>query len=367
MHSHFPPLSHNLSESEVDPYFSAYEASTRTYEALLTGAVERVNRRILKRLQELSLDYNELGARYNAFSLSESGDLSSAIEKVGQAVDNSFIATEELARVLGSGFTEPLRESAQFAGVVQKVLRYRVLKRVQEELTHAELAKQRALLESLERSEMEARRIEAYLHGAPPDAGEKSPGSTSGSGGGSPGARPDDVESIDSMDFPPTHSDAPAPAAATTTKRSQSISHRNTPPTVTAAATSHRKSASVSAAPSLAASTAGGFLPKAFGKITYAIHGAIDHDPERTRRDTIGKTRETLAQLEAAQVAVERDVHDAGRAVLRDLRRFQAEKVADLKNVMRAFAKVQIEWARKNLEGWQDAGKEVAKVGVRQR
>lgn len=326
--SRFPPLNHTLSESELDPYFNGYEASTRIYESLLTGSIERVNRRILKRLSELSIDYSELGARYNAFSLSESGDLASAIEKIGQAVDSSYIATEELARVLGSGFAEPLRESAQFAGVVQKVLRYRVLKRVQEEMTKDLLQQKRSLLQGLERSEMEARRIEQYLHGT--TAGYDSSSSPGVGGGKEPSARADDVESIDSGDFPPTHGDSSPP------QRSKSISQRSgTSPRGGAESQKHRKSQSYSAPTS--ASSGGGFLAKGFGKLNYAIHGIVDVDPERTRRDNIGKTREQLQHLEAAIEVAGKDVKDASKGVLRDLRRFQKGKEEDLKKMMVRF------------------------------
>jgi hypothetical protein len=344
----FPPLNHNLAESELDPYFNAYEASTRTYEALLTGSIERVNRRILKRLQELSLDYNELGARYNAFSLSESGDLASAIERVGQAVDSSYIQTEELARVLGSGFAEPLRESAQFAGVVQKVLRYRVMKRIQEDQTRDLLSQKRQLLESLEKSEMEARRIEHYLH-ANSQPSKAAGGDTSGGS-----SKADDVESLDSVDlpFPPTHSETSPPPP----QRRRSATSRALPSTAV-----HKKSSSFSAGPS----SSSNIFAKGFGKLNYAIHGIVDVDPERTRRDNIGKTREVLIQLEGAEKAVEKDVEEAGRAVLKDLRRFQAEKVKDMKQVMREYAKVHIEWAKRCQEAWEEAGREVGKISTR--
>ncbi|KAF8540583.1 hypothetical protein BDD12DRAFT_832756 [Trichophaea hybrida] len=319
----FPPLNHNLAESELDPYFNNYEASTRAYEALLTGSIERVNRRILKRLQELCLDYNELGVRYNAWSLSESSDLSSAIEKIGQAVDSSYIATQELERVLYSGFAEPIRESAQFAGVVQKVLRYRVLKRIQEDMTRDLLSQKRQLLDSLEKSELEARRIEQYLHG---NSQLSSKSTSEGSGGG----KDPEIE--------------------------KSTSGRGS--TLPA---SHKKSLSFSTAPS----TSSNIFARGFGKLGYAIHGVVDVDPERTRRDNIGKTRELIAQLEGAEKAVEKDVEEAGRAVLKDLRRFQAEKVKDLKHIMREYAKVQIEWAKKCREAWEGAVIELGKIQTR--
>lgn len=359
----FPPLSHNLTEGELDPYFNAYEVSTRAYEALLTGSIERVNRRILKRLQELFLDFNELGARYNAWSLSEeSGDLSSAIERVGQAVDSSYIATGELARALGSSFAEPLRESAQFAGVVQKVLRYRVLKRIQEELTRDMLAQKRQLLDSLERSEMEARRIEQFLHATqakPADSG-----------------RDADIESIDSADFPPSRSETavspppPAPPAPPSSQQQQrrKSSAAGRPPAVTSSTAAHKKSSSFSVAtapPASSSSSSTNIFARGFGKLGYAIHGVVDVDPERTRRDNIGKTRELLVQLEGAEKAVEKDVEETGRAVLKDLRRFQAEKVKDLKHIMREYAKCQIEWARRSQLVWEEAEREVAKIQTR--
>ena len=106
----------------------------------------------------------ELGGRYNAFSLSEQAQtVSAAIERIGQACDFTYIQTRDLSSTLSAQFAEPMRESAQFAGVVRNVLRYRILKRVQEEMTREELDKKRSSLESLERSEAEAKRIEVLL------------------------------------------------------------------------------------------------------------------------------------------------------------------------------------------------------------
>ncbi|THV54735.1 hypothetical protein BGAL_0021g00380 [Botrytis galanthina] len=333
-----PPESANLSEQDLDPYFISFESSTKDLEALLTGPIERVNRRTLTHLSSLSTDLAELGARYNGFSLSEpSASLAAAIERVGQAVDSSYIATEELSASLGATFAEPMRESAQFAGVVRSVLRYRVLKRVQQEMTNEDLAKKRVLLEQLERSEAEAKRIDQYLTNSgtgnvprrsnssarePPQVRRESPH--------------DDTASIDS-DFPPTHGDTPS--------ASQGIPQQEEiPPT-------HRKSSS------------GNFITnKIFGRISHAVHGVVDADPERTRRDQISKTREAISHLEQAQLASAQDVKDASAGVLKDLQRFQKEKEDDLKRYMLAYARAQIEWAKKNKETWEEAKLEVEKI-----
>ena len=278
----FPPTSQNLSEQDLDPYFANFESSTRELELLLQGSIERVNRRTITHLSAFSTDLAELGARYNAFSLSEqSPTVAAAIERIGQAVDSSYIATEELSSTLGASFAEPMRESAQFAGVVRSVLKFRILKRVQEEMTKEELYKKRQLLDSLERSEAEAKRIEQYLGstGMPSGTPKRSTSSASARSSSDHVRREgsnEDTVSIDS-DFPPTHSEVAS---------SSQGSHDQEP---TSASSPHRKSQS------------GNFVTnKIFGRLSHAVHGIVDVDPERTRRDQIGKTREGLVQVREA-------------------------------------------------------------------
>lgn len=294
----FPPESRKLSEKDLDPYFVNFEASTRELELLLQGNIEKVNRRTLAHLSSLSADLMELGARYNGFSLSEqSPTVAAAIERVGQAADTSYIETEELSTSLGANFAEPMRESAQFASVVRSVLRYRVLKRVQEEMTRDELAKKRTLLDSLERSEMEAKRIEQYLNrSSPHGAGTKPQRSLSTSSATSaPGTHegeaqptgPEDTASIDS-DFPPTHGESIG--------SHQPVSPSSPPrrPEAGQPSPAHRKTSS------------GTFMSnKLFGRISHAVHGFVDVDPERTRRDQIGKTRESLLQVFGPHLALQ--------------------------------------------------------------
>ena len=258
----------------------------------------------------------ELGARYNGFSLSEqSPTVAAAIERIGQAVDSSYIATEELSSTLGATFAEPMRESAQFASVVRSVLRYRIMKRVQEEMTKDELVNKRQLLESLEKSEQEAKRIDQYLSNAGPqnNTPKRSKSSSSARGVRSSDPRQEgDQSSIDS-DFPATHDDPLLSSPSSNTK--------STP-------TSPSRTRSKSQG-------GGGFVAnKIFGRISHAVHGIVDVDPERTRRDQIGKTKESLVHLEQALSVSEQDVQDASAGVLKDLKRFQLEKEDDLKKYM---------------------------------
>ncbi|KAF2015267.1 sorting nexin-like protein-41 [Aaosphaeria arxii CBS 175.79] len=335
----FPPESRTLTEEELDPYFVNFEQSSKELETSLQGSMEKVNRRTLTHLSAWGDDLAEMGAKFNAFSLSEqSQSLASAIEKTGQAVDSTYIATAELSSSLSASFAEPMRESAQFAGVVRSVLRYRVLKRIQEEMTKDELEKKRALLESLERSEAEAKRLEQHLSGAgysPPSARNRSTSNTSSRSSGQDRRPEEDTASIDS-DFPPTHGEQ-APSSA-----------QGEP---TSPGSPHKKSAS------------GNFVTnKLFGPISHAFRGMADVDPERTRRDQIGKTRETLVQLEQALEVAEKDTKDASAGVMKDLRRFQEEKENDLRRYMMEFAQCHIDWARRNQAAWEEAKAEVQNI-----
>ncbi|KAF2126245.1 sorting nexin-like protein-41 [Dothidotthia symphoricarpi CBS 119687] len=340
----FPPESREMSEEELDPYFVSFETASKDLEHLLQGPTEKVNRRLLTHLGHWGEDLADLGGRLNAFSLSEqSQSLAAAIEKTGQAVDSTYISTTELASSLSASFSEPMRESAQFAGVVRSVLRYRVMKRIQEDMTRDELEKKRNLLDSLERSEAESKRLEQHLSGtghAPPARSRAASHSSQRSTGSEPRHPEDDRTSIDS-DFPPTHGEQQPPSST-----QGAPDDTQSPPT-----SPHRKTAS------------GNFVTnKLFGSITHAFRGMADVDPEKTRRDQIGKTRDNMVQLEQALRVAETDTKEASNGVMKDLRRFQGEKENDLRRYMMEFAQAHVDWAKRNKAAWEEARAEVDRI-----
>ena len=336
-YARFPPSSQDLSEAELDPYFSSFEASSKELEILLTGSMEKVNQRLLRHLYALGDDLMDLGARYNAFSLSEqSASVAHAIEKTGQACDFTYLQTRDLSSGLSAGFAEPMRESAQFAGVVRSVLRYRVMKRIQEEMTRDELEKARMRLQQLEQSELEAKRIDQYMSSSGMYNSPAAPPSRSASTRSNPpatpsgpqaGTREDDAGSVDS-DFPPTTAAGPASPSQTLPTAPQGsqgypAGHLSDPLPPQASPSSPNKRAS-----------SGGVANKLFGRLTHAIQGVTDQDPERARRDALGKTKESLGQYEQAIEVAQKDVRDASRGVLEDVRRFQGTKEEDLRHYM---------------------------------
>lgn len=387
----FPPSTQDLSEAELDPYFSTFEGSSKDLETLLTGSMEKVNHRLLRHLYSLGDDLMDLGARYNAFSLSEqSQSVAHAIEKTGQACDFTYIQSRDLSSGLSAGFAEPMRESAQFAGVVRSVLKYRVLKRVQEEMTRDELEKKRSSLEQLERSEQEAKRIEQYMtsSGVYNSAQSTPKRSTSNSGNRDQRAtqqqpqhvtREEDNTSVDS-DFPPNMGSSQQVPSAQQGHPSD--------PAEPSERSARTEGSTTSPPPGLDGSsrsrgTNTGVASKIFGRLTYAIQGATDQDPQRARQDALGKTKESLSQLEQAIEVAQSDVKDASKGVLADLKRFQAMKEEDLRGYMVSsesscvrkgllmccllqlnFARAHIEWSRRSLEEWEKAKGEVYKIEV---
>jgi sorting nexin-41/42 len=304
----FPADSKKLSEQELDPYFINFELSIKDLEQHLKGPMEQTNRRLITHLRSLATDLYELGSRYNAFALTDHS-MERAVERVGQAADNSYVATSELYATLEASFAEPMRENAQFASVVRSVLRFRDLKRVQQDMVNEEFAKRKRLLGQLEASEAEARRIDQYLSSSQIQASPRRASTSAGEPTRHQREGSEDAESIDS-DFPPTHGVQAAPSAK------QGAPERAPAPT-------HRKVPSGNS-----------ITNKVFSTIRHAFQGVADVDPERNRRDTIGKTREAISQLEKAQGAAAQDVKDASASTLQDLKRFQAEKEDDLRRYM---------------------------------
>lgn len=317
-YTRFPPLEPQLSEGELDPYFSTFENSSKELESLLVGSMEKVNARLLRHMYSLGDDLMDLGARYNAFSLSEqSASVAHAIEKAGQACDFTYIQSRDLSHALSAGFAEPMRESAQFASVVRSVLKYRVLKRVQEEMTRDELEKKKASLDQLERSEMEAKRIEQYMTTSGIHSQQYTPqrSASSGSNRNRPSYNDNDDASVDS-DFPGGNT----PSAQQGGPQHEPP-HQYTSPPTSPPSNNHKRASS-------------GVANKIFGRLTHAIQGVTDTDPERARRDALGKTKESLVHLEQALEVSQKDVKDASHGVLQDLRRFQGQKEEDLRSYM---------------------------------
>ncbi|KAJ1730960.1 Sorting nexin, cytoplasm-to-vacuole targeting pathway/endosomal sorting [Coemansia sp. Benny D160-2] len=172
----------------IEPRWMDCELFTNKYANQFTGTVEKSERRIYRKLGELSNDYVELGAALNGFSLIDHPDgLAAAIERSGQAVDNSYIEIGQLLHQMESDLSEPIHEYSQFSQIIKQVLRFRLLKNLQVDNVQEALLRQRDKLESLLQADDEAKRLAHALESSGSTAAGGSSSSANKNGGGADG------------------------------------------------------------------------------------------------------------------------------------------------------------------------------------
>ncbi|EPQ28451.1 uncharacterized protein PFL1_03754 [Pseudozyma flocculosa PF-1] len=345
------------------------EAFTNRFANHLSGSMEKVNRRLMRRWTEASGDYAELGAILNGFSLTESGSLATAIERTGQAADSIYISTGQMLRDWEEKFTEPLHEYTQFAAILQKLLKWRHLKHLQYELAQDALEAKKMQIVELERVEAEARRLDEALERG--GAGLLTNGRVTGSGVDANGIR----DSVGSSFRPrtslygsaaeeegPSSNKTDGPAA-TQVETDGGSRERTTPASASASRSEAARPTSPPLSPGKRASSSSrssgyGLL----GAITHTFHSVMDVDRDASRRNNIGKLREDIAMLEEAVSLTANDLHFATTAIQTDLDRFQRQKVADFKQMTLEFAKMHREYCRLNLENWKEAKAEIDNI-----
>lgn len=203
-------------------------------------------------------------------------------------------------------FTEPLNEYIRFSSILQKLLKWRHLKHLQYELAQDALEAKKLQLEELERVEAEAHRLDRALErggaGLVNNAGQVSGGgirATQADGlrdsvgaNGVYGTRSRPVSEVegrpslsgDTEGWTSTSASAsPEPQPTSTTLASTPHVGPPYPPSGARPTSPHRRGAS----------TSYGFL----GALSHTFHSVMDVDPEATRRNNIGKLRDSISQV----------------------------------------------------------------------
>ncbi|KAF8922780.1 Sorting nexin, cytoplasm-to-vacuole targeting pathway/endosomal sorting, partial [Dissophora ornata] len=357
-----PPL------RQPDPRFIDSEVFTQKFSNQLSGSMDRSQKKVVRKLG---------GATLNGFSLSESGSppLANAIETVGQAIDSSFIATTALMQALEINVNEPMQEYIQYANIIKTILKFRHQKHIQSESTADQLESKRNSLDNLERMETEAKRIE--------DALNRERSNTSGSTSSATPSRNDstqqDTHSGDShsVSEEATFTNEPEPLSPTEPTENAEIPNpyaRNTSMSSNGDAEPTNPYAQLPTAqtnpyaqahnPSSTATKRRSTRLSVFSTLSHTLHGIIDVDPEATRRNNIGKTRDAIAQLEEQLEGTNTDLDNISRAVQGDLDRFQRQKIKDLRDILLEYAKAHQKWCQKNLGSWQEAQAVVKEIPV---
>ncbi|KAH6916121.1 sorting nexin-41 [Coprinopsis sp. MPI-PUGE-AT-0042] len=314
-----PSAAHPL--RRPDQRFLDSEAFTSKFANHMIGPMEKVTRRTIKRWKDYAQDHADLGAVLNGFSLNENDEMATAIEKTGQAADVSYVSTTKLLQDLEQNWAEPLHEYSQFASIIKKLLAYRHQKHVQFEMTQDMLENKKEQLEELEKNEREARRLEDALgRGRSASAGAST------------------------LPTSPVHEsplDTSSPSSPDQSSSSYIPPHPGSNPS--------KRRMKVPGAGLLNA-------------LSYSLHGMMDVDPETARRNSITKTRESISTLEDALHLAAQDLKYSSSTIQADLDRFQRQKVADLREMGITFATAHRDWCKKNLEAWEEAKREIAKI-----
>ncbi|KAI8997906.1 hypothetical protein BDB01DRAFT_772871 [Pilobolus umbonatus] len=319
-----PTLASNLIPSpsaayqlkDPDPRFEESEKFTFRIANYMSNNLDKSQRKVIRRLGELASDYAELGAVYNGFSLNESGAVANAIEKIGQAVDASYTETTQMVTSLEGEFAEPIQEHAQFAQIIKQVLRFRHIKHAQVELIETTLNNKKENLDNLLSMENEARRLEEAI------TRERTIGSN--------------AINVDELN-----------------DQSQSESNNDTPYSSTYSPRPIRPSNNWSGSPM-----------KVISAVGHTIQNIIDVNPEATRRNQIGISKDAISVLQEALDLTSNDLTTISSELQADLDRFQTEKIQDMRDMLIAYAKIHIRYCQKNLESWQEARAEVEKIPI---
>lgn len=243
---------------------------------------------------------------YNGFSLNETGAVANAIEKVGQAVDATYTETGQMVTSLEGEFAEPIQEHAQFAQIIKQVLKFRHMKHAQVELIENSLNHKKENLDSLLRMENEARRLEEAM------TRERTIGSN--------------AINVDEMNSPEEQDDIDNP-------------YRIATPPVT-----DDSNRPVSRANN---SNWGGGPMKVISAVGHTLQNIIDVNPEATRRNQIGMSKDAMGTLQEALEITRTDLTAISSELQSDLDRFQTEKIQDMRDMLIAYAKIHIRYCQK--------------------
>lgn len=222
---------------------------------------------------------------------------------------------------------EPMQEYVQYASIIKAILKFRHQKHIQSESTADQLEAKRSSLENLERMETEAKRIESALNkGERSGSGSSQTNSNNNTTSGTTarnetailndddhsiseeGTFTNEPESIrsstengdEAADFNPyaRTSSTSAPKAAGT----DSNEHVDTTANPYAQLPPANPYAHTHSPPSSGAVKRRSTRLNVFSALSHTLHSIVDVDPEATRRNNIGKTRDAIVQVSPLHV-----------------------------------------------------------------
>lgn len=192
-------------------------------------------------------------------------------------------------------FAEPIQEHAQFAQIIKQVLKFRHMKHAQVESIENSLNNKKDTLDSLLRMENEAKRLEEAM------TRERTIGAN--------------AVNVDEI-----HEENPY---RTLSNSSSSTIRLDRP-----------------------ANWSGGPM-KVISAVGHTLQNIIDVNPEATRRNQIGMSKDAMGVLQEALDITKTDLTSISTELQSDLDRFQTEKIQDMRDMLIAYAKIHIRYCQK--------------------
>ncbi|RCI07288.1 Autophagy-protein 20 [Rhizopus stolonifer] len=266
--------------------------------------LDQSQKRILKRLSDLSSDYSDLGSGYNALSLYEPyGLLSSFIEKLGQVIDDTCANTRDMTRLLESECSERIQDYAHYNQITQQALRYRRMKQAQLELIEETLGlKESMLVQALQRREEWV-------------------------------SQTFETEQDDFLDTESIEDDFAVVIKQDVNKVPMEEIYE-----YPESATQSVLRASKEQAKKWSSTH------KLLSAVSLTFQGMLDGDPEQTRHNQITKLQNTIYELKEAKETTCRDLIEMSDMLIQDIQRVRELQDAELKSVLVSFAKIHLNY-----------------------
>lgn len=296
--------------------FQESEAFTNRFQTHMSHIMEPANRRLMRRWQDIANDMADIGALFNAQSVSEQNTaLATAMERTGQAADTNYLSLTEMLAGWEAGIAEPLYEYTQYASILQRIIKWRHLKHQQFELAQDMLEDKQRRLRELERIEANSARLMQALenggHGLVPHASPaRSAAPTVSVYGRAAEQVEEDAEDVEDVEEPPRVPTPPPAAQPATSPTKQPVMRPEA---------SRR-----------------GFL----GSLSESFAQMMDMNTDSTRQSTISRLREETILLKEAMDLTSKDLDFCNRTIQASLDRFQRLKVADFRTLMLDIARL---------------------------
>ncbi|CAO3624897.1 unnamed protein product [Cunninghamella blakesleeana] len=374
-----PSVSYSL--KDPDPKYTKSETYIDNHVQHTFIRFDRSQKKVLRRLGDLSNDYSEIGAAYNALSLEEVGVMANIIERLGISNDQTCTEMRKLVSQLEIDFSEHVQEYVQYISIAKQSNRYWYMKQVQLEMIGEALITKQTTLQTLLKTEGDAERLQATMTSSTLSASTNSTIANQNinnnnntnidhndhndkSNNSNNNNNNNDTNSID-FD---THSIEDGFATIDTFSiPSHENGHGDNETLVDSELQEYHypSGASVSAIRASKSRSKKWSSPrKLLNAMTYTIQEMIDVDPALTRRNQIGKLKETIWQLELAKQKTQEEAKKIGETIQEEFERLEKLKSTELKRMIIQFAKLQLQFCEKSMVSWKETRKEVDNMSI---